>query len=54
MEKFTKAYVDAVVTTSDSKNEVRKFLRHRLLTMKNQISLGHYLEMRKYINDATE
>ena len=54
MEKFTKGYVDVVVSMRTSKIESRKFLHRQLYELRNQITREHYYEMYEYIIQATE
>lgn len=53
MEKFTKGYVDAVVSMRTDKNEARKFLRRQLYELRNEVTRNHYYEMYEYITKAT-
>lgn len=54
MEKFTKGYVDVVVSMRTSKSEAREFLHRQLYELRNQVTREHYYEMYEYINAATE
>lgn len=54
MEKFTKGYVDVVVSMRTSKSESRKFLHRQLYELRNQITREHYYEMYEYIIQATK
>ena len=54
MKKFTKGYVDVVVSMRTSKNEARKFLHRQLYELRNQITRKHNYEMYEYIIQATE
>ena len=54
MEKFTKRYVDVVVSMRTDKSEARKFLRSQLYELRNEVTRKHYYEMYEYINQATE
>lgn len=53
MEKFTKGYVDVVVSMRTNKSEARKFLHRQLYEMRNEITREHYYEMYEYITNAT-
>lgn len=53
MEKFTKGYVDVVVSMRTNKMEARKFLHRQLLELRNEVTREHYYEMYEYIVKAT-
>ena len=54
MERFTKDYVDVVVSMRASKSESRKFLHQQLYELRNQITREHYYEMYEYIIQVTK
>lgn len=54
MVKFTKGYVDVVVSMMISKEEARKFLNHQLYELRNKVSREHYYEMYEYISAVTK
>lgn len=54
MERFTRGYVDTVVSMMISKEEARKFLRRQLYEIRNLVTREHYYAMFEYIDRATK